>query len=262
MADQQQAPANIDYDALAAKHGAIGSTSTPPDAAPPPSTPPSTSASANSPSSFQAGTAAAPAPGIDYDALAAKHGAIGSTSAPPTTTPNVSGPHAGGGKYNSYMDMAIGNSPSGADPQNPGNPNLNAVPESERGNVNDNALATAVATTPITALVGPALEWLGIGGKAASEAAPAVKQVGTGLFDQFGKEVMKDGAAPEVKAVASKIFQNPAVQKAVKTVVRKLVGEEAGRRIGGAVGGTTGAIAGGSLGAALGDKALSWILSE
>lgn len=48
----------------------------------------------------------------------------------------------------SYSTMALSNSPSGADPHNPGNPNLNAIPESERENINTNALSTAVATTP------------------------------------------------------------------------------------------------------------------
>lgn len=52
----------------------------------------------------------------------------------------------------SYAAMGLANAPSGADPHNPGNPNLNAVPESERGNVNDAALTTQVAslgTAPI-----------------------------------------------------------------------------------------------------------------
>lgn len=42
----------------------------------------------------------------------------------------------------SYAAMALSNSPSGADPHNPGNPNLNAVPESERDSVNSNLAAT------------------------------------------------------------------------------------------------------------------------
>ena len=37
--------------------------------------------------------------------------------------------------------MALSNSPSGADPHNPGNPNLNAVPASQRESVNNRALA-------------------------------------------------------------------------------------------------------------------------
>lgn len=42
----------------------------------------------------------------------------------------------------SYAAMGLANSPSGADPHNPGNPNLNAVPESERDNINSNLAAT------------------------------------------------------------------------------------------------------------------------
>ena len=41
----------------------------------------------------------------------------------------------------SYSAMALSNSPSGADPHNPGNPNLNAVPASQRESVNNRALA-------------------------------------------------------------------------------------------------------------------------
>lgn len=45
-----------------------------------------------------------------------------------------------------YSNLALQNSPSGADPHNPGNPNLNAVPQSERGKVNDRALGTQLAS--------------------------------------------------------------------------------------------------------------------
>lgn len=51
-----------------------------------------------------------------------------------------------------YDALALSNSPSGADPHNPGNPNLNAVPESERENANNTALTYQVAslgTAPI-----------------------------------------------------------------------------------------------------------------
>lgn len=46
----------------------------------------------------------------------------------------------------SYSALAIRNSPTGADPHNPGNPNLNAVPASELGKVNDRALETQMAS--------------------------------------------------------------------------------------------------------------------
>lgn len=78
----------------------------------------------------------------------------------PTTLP--------GGGQPSYTALALQNSPSGADPHNPGNPNLNAVPESEREGVNDSAFDTALATAP---LVGPA-------GRAAAEGAPGLMRLG------------------------------------------------------------------------------------
>lgn len=46
----------------------------------------------------------------------------------------------------SYLGLAASNSPSGADPHNPGNPNLNAIPGSERGRVNDTALTTQLSS--------------------------------------------------------------------------------------------------------------------
>jgi hypothetical protein len=89
-----------------------------------------------------------------FDQIAANGG---KALEPPPEQQQPSGVHAGGGKYNSYLDMALGNSPSGADPHNPGNPNLNAVPESERGNVNDTAMNTAMATTPLGVAETPGL---------------------------------------------------------------------------------------------------------
>ena len=55
----------------------------------------------------------------------------------------------------SYSAMAIANSPSGADPHNPGNPNLNAVPTSERANVNNRALATQASVLAGQGLFSP-----------------------------------------------------------------------------------------------------------
>src|SRR5271167_4660236 len=71
-----------------------------------------------------------------------------------------------------YSALMLSNSPSGADPHNAGNPNLNAVPEEEREGVNSRALNTALATTP---LVGPA-------GRAAEAGVPGLLKLGRGVI--------------------------------------------------------------------------------
>lgn len=147
-------------------------------------------------------------------------------------------------KPTSYLDMAIQNSPSGADPQNAGNPNLNAIPEGARKDVNGDMAATALATTPVD-LVGAALGWMGLGGKAA-EATPAVQKAGTGILDQYGNEIFHD-VPIEVKKAASNILQHPLVQ----SVIRRVVGEELGRHVGEKVAGHTGGQIGSVLGATL-----------
>jgi hypothetical protein len=108
-------------------------------------------------------------------------------------------------------------------------------------------------------MLGPALEFLGIGG--GSAAAPLTEQVDTGLVDEYGQKIYRTVSAG-AKQAASSILQQPVVQKAVKLAVKKIIGEEAGRRIGGAVGGTPGSIAGGGIGAMLGDRVLSWLLND
>jgi hypothetical protein len=118
--------------------------------------------------------------------------------------------------------------------------------------------ATALTTLGSAALIGPALDWLGVTG--AKAAATATQKTGTGILDQYGNEIFHD-VPVEVKQTASKILQNPAVRKAIKVAVGKFIGEEAGRRIG-SVAGTPGQIAGGTLGATLGDHVLNFILGE
>ena len=59
---------------------------------------------------------------------------------------------AASGMKPSYSTMAITNAPSGADPHNPGNPNLNAVPPSLR-----QAISSSLAKQQASALVGEGL---------------------------------------------------------------------------------------------------------
>lgn len=107
---------------------------------------------------------------------------------PPVPKPMVMKP--------SYTAMAIANSPSGADPHNPGNPNLNAIPESERTQVGTNALSTAIATTPLLE-AGPLAEL------AESKLIPALEHAPLGV----GRAVKAIQNAPNV---AQKIFQGVA----------------------------------------------------
>lgn len=71
-----------------------------------------------------------------------------------------------------YAALMLENSPSGADPHNPGNPNLNAIPETERKEVSDTLANTALATTPL----------MGAVGSAAAEGLPGVMRLGRGLI--------------------------------------------------------------------------------
>src|SRR5271154_3419685 len=70
------------------------------------------------------------------------------------------------------LGLAIENSPTGADPHNPGNPNLNAVPESERKSVSDTMANTALATTPLMGPLSSAVE----------EGVPGVLRLGRGVI--------------------------------------------------------------------------------
>jgi hypothetical protein len=152
-------------------------------------------------------------------------------AAPQATPAQPRGVKAGGGHAASYLDMAIQNSPSGADPHNPGNPNLNAVPESERENVNDAALKTQAATLagqgvsagveaamPAgTRALTSALSYLGLGEKAAQTGG----QVATGLLDPAGNPIMR-AVEPEVRPVLQKLLAHPAVQKGLQTAGKEI----------------------------------------
>ena len=131
----------------------------------------------------------------------------------------------------SYSALALENSPSGADRHNPGNPNLNAVPESERAAVNTAALKTQAATlagqgisTGVeaampagTRALTSALSYLGLGAKAAQ----ASGQVATGLLDAAGNPIMR-AVEPEVRPVLQKLLTHPAVQKGLQTAGKEI----------------------------------------
>lgn len=111
-------------------------------------------------------------------------------------------------------------------------------------------IGVGALTGAATEFIGPALAWMGLGGKVA-EAAPATQKVGTGVLDQYGNEIFHD-APVEVKQVAANILQHPLVKKAIQTVVnggKLYLAEEAGRHAGKLAGNET-------LGAILGAKFL------
>lgn len=81
------------------------------------------------------------------------------------------------------------------------------------------------------AALGPALEFLGMGGKVAAKAAPEVKQVGTGLLDQFGSEIFKD-VPVEAKQAAWKLLQDPKVQVALKSAAKGTIKATGGAGLG------------------------------
>lgn len=107
-----------------------------------------------------------------------------------------------------------------------------------------------------SAVLGPALEFLGMGGKAAkaaAQAAPEAQKVGTGLLDQFGNEIFREIPA-EAKQAAWKILQHPAVEAAIKKVVKDGVVKSGAKLAGGGLA---------SWGVSkLGDQVLHWLLSD
>ena len=118
----------------------------------------------------------------------------------------------------SYSAMAISNMPTGADPHNPGNPNLNAVPTSERGRVNDSALATQSGVLAAQGLFSPSTITkagpLVPGGRAATgrmlpwvrsqvtEEGPSLARKGVSAVVSGTKDVAAWLKANPVKAVA------------------------------------------------------------
>jgi hypothetical protein len=75
---------------------------------------------------------------------------------------------AGAGMKPSYLTMALSNAPSGADPHNPGNPNLNAVPQNMR-----RTISSGLAKTQTGILAGQGLS-AGAGAVLGKLTAPTV----------------------------------------------------------------------------------------
>lgn len=182
----------------------------------------------------------------DYDALAKQAGAIDASTHPP---------QASGDEWREEtlmnMTRAMAGQPAwGKTPQRQA--------ENQRQFEEGKKAGTIAGATQIgLSVLGPALGFLGIG----AEAAPEAKQIGTGLYDEFGKEIFKE-AEPAAKQAAWKVIQHPIVQKAIKRVVKGVIGEEVGRRLGDKIGGTPGSVLGGIGGAYLSDKVLNWLLSD
>lgn len=109
----------------------------------------------------------------------------------------------------SYAAMAVGHVPTGADPHNPGNPNLNAVPESERKMVNDRALATQASI----------LAGQGAGALAGKALAPTItsETVPTGILGPHGEQIMREGLKYGPSAV-QKAISNPMARQILKWV--------------------------------------------
>lgn len=109
----------------------------------------------------------------------------------------------------SYSAMAVGHMPTGADPHNPGNPNLKAIPESERQSVNNRALATQASI----------LAGQGAGAGISKALAPSVASevVGTGILGPSGEEIMREGLKYGPSA-AARAISNPMAQQILKWV--------------------------------------------
>jgi hypothetical protein len=109
----------------------------------------------------------------------------------------------------SYSAMALANSPSGADPHNPGNPNLNALPPEMRESV-----STSLAKKQAGILAGQ-----GLGALAGKAFAPTItsETVPTGLLgpsrEELTKVVTKYGPSAVQKALA-----NPMAKQILKWV--------------------------------------------
>jgi hypothetical protein len=118
-----------------------------------------------------------------------------------------------------YDALALTNMPTGADPHNPGNPNLNAVPASERQSVNNQALATQASVLA------------GQGGSALAGKlmAPTVtsQTIGTGILGPGGEEIMREGVKYGPSAVA-KAMSNPAARKILEWVGHGVLGTVGG----------------------------------
>jgi hypothetical protein len=113
----------------------------------------------------------------------------------------------------SYSAMAVGHVPTGADPHNPGNPNLNALPPETR-----QAISSSLAKTQAGVLAGQGLG-AGIEAGASKLLAPTVtsETVGTGILGPTGEEIMREGLKYGPSKVA-KALSNPMAKEILKWV--------------------------------------------
>jgi hypothetical protein len=116
-----------------------------------------------------------------------------------------------GGGNPSYAAMAVENSPSGADPHNPANPNQQAMPAEMRPEVNSNLLTAASLTTPM------------VGG--AMEGVPGIMRAGRGLIGAGVGGGLGEGAGSRLGGLFG----------------------ETGKKVGGTIGAVGGSLLGGGL---------------
>jgi hypothetical protein len=123
----------------------------------------------------------------------------------------------------SYAEMALAHSPTGADPQNPANPNLSALPPEMRQTV-----SSSLAKTQASILAGQ-----GIGSAAQAGIskllAPSVTSevVRTGILGPGGEEIMREGLKYGPSTV-SKALSNPAARKILEWVGHGVLGTVGG----------------------------------
>ncbi len=113
----------------------------------------------------------------------------------------------------SYTAMAVANAPGGADPHNPGNPNLNALPPETR-----QAVSSSLAKAQAGILAGQGLG-AGIGAVGSKLLAPSVTAdiVPTGILGPSGEEFMRESLKYGPSA-AAKALSNPIAQQILKWV--------------------------------------------
>jgi hypothetical protein len=110
----------------------------------------------------------------------------------------------------SYTAMAFGAVPGGADPHNPGNPNLNALPPETRQDV-----STSLAKTQAGVLAGQ-----GAGALVGKAFAPTItsETVPTGIFNPAGKELVRDVMRSGPSAA------NKLLKTALPKIIKKALG--------------------------------------
>jgi hypothetical protein len=119
----------------------------------------------------------------------------------------------------SYATMALSNAPTGADPHNPSNPNLSALPPEMRQQV-----SSSLAKTQAGALVGEGLGSAAYAGASKLLAPTVTKEiVKMGILGPGGKELMRESVKYGPSAM-SKALSNPVAKQILQWVGHGLVG--------------------------------------